>query len=639
MNKGQSLPPNRLRSAVLAVVAIALALMGSAAIAADDSGPHTRAQGQYDASANTYTVAVGDDLAHIAQRFGTTVAELTSLNNLSGDQVTLGQTLTVPSAGAAAAASAAGSKPNILFIVSDDTGYGDLGPYGGGEGRGMPTPNIDRMAADGMTFFSFYAQPSCTPGRAAMQTGRIPNRSGMTTVAFQGQGGGLPKAEWTLASVLKQAGYQTYFTGKWHLGEADYALPNAQGYDEMKYVGLYHLNAYTYGDPTWFPDMDPKLRAMFNKVTKGSLSGKAGEAAKEDFKINGQYVDKPGEPITLHGVEYPDGVVGIPYFDGYVEKAAIEFLEQAAKDPGKPFFINVNFMKVHQPNMPAPEFEHKSLSKSKYADSVVELDARIGHIMDKLRELGMDQNTLVFYTTDNGAWQDVYPDAGYTPFRGTKGTVREGGNRVPAIAVMPGKIKAGVKNHDIVGGLDLMATFAALAGVDLPTEDREGQPIIFDSYDISPVLFGTGKDPRTAWFYFTENELSPGAARVGNYKAVFNLRGDDGQATGGLAVDANLGWKGADKYVATVPQVFDLWADPQERYDIFMNNFTERTWTLVTINEEVKKLVKTYAKYPPRPLQSETYTGPITLSQYFRLQGVRDRLQKEGVSLPMPTGN
>jgi arylsulfatase len=104
-------------------------------------------------------------------------------------------------------------------------------------------------------------------------------------------------------------------------------------------------------------------------------------------------------------------------------------------------------------------------------------------------------------------------------------------------------------------------------------------------------------------------------------------------------VDANLGWKGADKYVATVPQVFDLWADPQERYDIFMNNFTERTWTLVTINEEVKDLVKTYAKYPPRPLQSETYTGPITLSQYFRLQGVRDRLQKEGISLPMPTGN
>ncbi|WP_274630651.1 arylsulfatase [Arvimicrobium flavum] len=523
-------------------------------------------------------------------------------------------------------------RPNILFIVSDDTGYGDLGPYGGGEGRGMPTPSIDRLAAEGMTFFSFYAQPSCTPGRAAMQTGRIPNRSGMTTVAFQGQGGGLPAAEWTLASVLKQGGYKTYFTGKWHLGEADYALPNAQGYDVMKYAGLYHLNAYTYADPTWFPGMDPALREMFQKVTKGSLSGNAGETAKEDFKINGQYVDTP----VIDGKE---GVVGIPFFDGYVEKAAIEFLDDAAKTPDQPFFINVNFMKVHQPNMPAPEFQHKSISKSKYADSVVELDTRIGHIMDKLRDTGMDKNTLVFYTTDNGAWQDVYPDAGYTPFRGTKGTVREGGNRVPAIAVWPGKTKPGSRNHEIIGGLDLMATFASAAKVPLPTKDREDKPIIFDSYDMTPVLTGSGKSPRTEWFYFTENELSPGAARVNSLKAVFNLRGDNGAQTGGLAVDSNLGWKGADKYVATAPQIFDLLQDPQERYDIFMNNFTEHTWAMVTISEAITKLMKTYVEYPPRKLQSMTYTGPLTISSYQRFQWVRDQLEKEGVTMTMPSGN
>ncbi len=533
---------------------------------------------------------------------------------------------------APALAQAPAKKPNILFIVSDDTGYGDLGPYGGGEGRGMPTPSIDRMANEGMTFFSFYAQPSCTPGRAAMQTGRIPNRSGMTTVAFQGQGGGLPAAEWTLASVLKQGGYQTYFTGKWHLGEADYALPNAQGYDEMKYVGLYHLNAYTYADPKWFPDMDPALREMFQKVTKGALSGKAGEKPVEEFKINGQYVDTPvidGKP----------GVVGIPYFDGYVEKAALEFLDKAARSPDKPFYINVNFMKVHQPNLPAPEFQLKSPSKSKYADSIVELDTRIGRILDKLRALGLDKDTLVVYTTDNGAWQDVYPDAGYTPFRGTKGTVREGGNRVPAIAIWPGKVKAQSKNHEIVGGLDLMATFAAVGGVKLPEKDREGQPIVFDSYDLSPVLFGTGKSPRKEWFYFTENELSPGAARVGNYKAVFNLRGDNGQPTGGLAVDTNLGWKGAQKYVATVPQIFDLWQDPQERYDIFMNNYTERTWTMVPITEAIVKLMKTYAQYPPRKLQSMGYDGPMELSKYQQFQWVREQLMKEGVSISLPTGN
>jgi arylsulfatase len=520
----------------------------------------------------------------------------------------------------------AADKPNIILILSDDFGYGDSAPYGGGPGRGMPTPALERLANEGMTFFSNYAQPSCTPGRAAVQTGRIPNRSGMTTVAFQGQGGGLPAAEWTLASVLKQGGYQTFFTGKWHLGEADYAMPTAQGYDEMKYVGLYHLNAYTYGDPTWFPDMSPELREMFNRVTKGALSGKAGEKPIEEFKINGQYVNTPGK-----------GVVGIPFFDEYVEKASIEYLDKAAKS-GKPFFMSINFMKVHQPNMPHPDFIHKSLSKSKYADSIVENDTRIGRVVDKVRALGLDKNTYVFWTTDNGAWQDVYPDAGYTPFRGTKGTVREGGNRVPAIAWGP-KIKAGVRNYDIVGGLDYMATFATLAGVKLPEKDREGQPIIFDSYDMSPVLFGTGKSERTSWFYFTENELTPGAARVGNYKAVFNLRGDDGQPTGGLAVDTNLGWKGAEKYVAIVPQVFDLWQDPQERYDIFMNNYTERTWTLVTISEAIKGLMKTYVQYPPRKMQSMGYDGPVTLSNYQKFEWVREQLGKEGVNIPLPTGN
>jgi arylsulfatase len=518
-------------------------------------------------------------------------------------------------------------KPNIILIVSDDTGLGDLGPYGGGDGRGMPTPNIDRLANEGMQFYTFYAQPSCTPGRAAMQTGRIPNRSGMTTVAFQGQGGGLPAAEWTLASVLKTGGYKTFFTGKWHLGEADYALPNAQGYDEMKYAGLYHLNAYTYADPTWFPDMPADLRALFQRVTKGALSGNAGEPVREEFKINGQYVNTPQQ-----------GVVGIPFFDGYVEQAAIDYLDRNANSR-EPIFMSINFMKVHQPNLPHPDYIHKSLSKSKYADSVVELDARIGRIMDKIRSLPSANNTLVFYTTDNGAWQDVYPDAGYTPLRGTKGTLREGGNRVPAIAWMPGRIAAGKKVHDLAGGLDLMATFASVAGVTLPVRDREGQPIVFDSYDMSPILFGAGKSERTTWFYFTENELSPGAVRYANYKFLFNLRGDDGASTGGLAVDSNLGWKGPEKYVATVPQVFDLWQDPQERYDIFMNNFTERTWMGVVMQEELKKIMATYVKYPPRKLQSFGYTGPITLSNYERFQWVREQLAKEGVTIAMPTGN
>ena len=529
----------------------------------------------------------------------------------------------ITTAGAPSFAQQPVQKPNIILILSDDFGYGDGGAYGGGEGRGMPTPSLDRLAAEGMTFYSFYGQPSCTPGRAAVQTGRIPNRSGMTTVAFQGQGGGLPAAEWTVASVLKQADYQTFLTGKWHLGEADYALPTAQGYDEMKYVGLYHLNAYTYADPKWFPAMPTELREMFARVTKGALSGTAGGPTIEEFKINGEYVDTPEQKV-----------VGIPFLDKYVERASIDYLDKAAKSD-KPFFMSINFMKVHQPNMPAPEFEGKSISKSKYADSLVENDTRIGRIMDKIRALGLDKNTYVFWTTDNGAWQDVYPDAGYTPFRGTKGTVREGGSRVPAYAWGPG-IKPGTKNHDILGGLDYMATFASLAGVKLPEKDRAGEPIIFDSYDMSPVLFGKGKSVRDSWFYFTENELSPGAFRWHQFKFTFNLRGDDGQATGGLSVDSNLGWKGPEKYVAGAPQLFDLLADPQERYDILMNSFTENTWVAPIMREAVKKLMESYIKYPPRKLQSDGYTGPITITNFQKFQWLREQLAKDGFSLGLP---
>ena len=296
-------------------------------------------------------------------------------------------------------------------------------------------------------------------------------------------------------------------------------------------------------------------------------------------------------------------------------------------------------MKVHQPNMPAPDSIHKSLSKSKYADSVVEDDTRIGRIMDKVRSLGLDKNTLVFFTTDNGAWQDVYPDAGYTPFRGTKGTVREGGNRVPSIAWGPGRSRPGRRTMTSSAVSISWPHSPRLAGVKLPEKDRDGKPIIFDSYDMSPVLFGTGKSARKEWFYFTENELTPGAARFGNYKAVFNLRGDDGAETGGLAVDSNLGWKGAEKYVATVPQVFDLWQDPQERYDIFMNNYTERTWVMITISDAINKLMATYVKYPPRKLQSESYSGPITLTNYQRFQYLREQLAKDGFKLELPTGN
>ena len=502
-------------------------------------------------------------------------------------------------------------KPNIILLVSDDTGWGDLGAYGGGEGRGMPTPSLDRMAKEGMQFWSFYAQPSCTPGRAAMQTGRIPNRSGMTAVALQGDGGGLPAAEWTLASILKKAGYNTFFSGKWHLGEADYAMPIAHGYDVMRNVILYALNSYTYAMPGWNPTMPPKVLEYYKKVTKGIVEGETGKPVREVSKVTN---DNMAE------------------LDVMMTKTSIEYIERYAKQD-KPFFMCINFVKNHQPNLPAKAFKGKSTAKTKYADAVVELDSHIGQIMDKIRQLGIENDTFVFYTVDNGAWQDVYPDSGYTPFRGTKGTDREGGSRVPAIAWWPKRIKPGSETHDIVGGLDLMATYASIAGVELPKKDREGKPIVFDSYDMTPLLFGTGKCKRNEWYYFTETELSPGAVRIGPWKAVYNLRGDDGTPTGSLAVDTNLGWKGPQKYVAVVPQIFNLWDDPQERYDVFMTNFTENTWTMIMFNHAVTQLMKSYEKYPPRKLQSDFYDGPVTIERFRKIEAIEAILKKKGIDI------
>ena len=501
----------------------------------------------------------------------------------------------------------AAKKPNIILMMSDDTGWGDIGVYGGGDGRGHATPSLDRMAKEGIQFWSFYGQPSCTPGRAAAQTGRIPNRSGMTTVSGQGQGGGMSHDEWTIASVLKTADYNTVFVGKWHLGEDAFSYPINHGYDEMHGVTLYHLNAYTYASAKYNPGMTPEILSYFQKVTKGVLEGKA----NADGSI--------AQATTV--IEGKDVADNIHRLDQIAEDAAMAYLDKHAKDD-KPFFMSLNWSKNHQPGIPAKEFKGKSEVKTPYGDAVIELDTRSGRVLQKLRDLGIDKNTLVVWTVDNGTWQDVYPDAGYTPFRGTKGTVREGGTRVPTVAWWPGTIPAGTETHAIAGGLDFMATFAAVAGAKLPTKDRAGKPIYFDSKNILPLLMGEKKSVRKQWLYFTEEELLPGAMRFGKFKVVWNLRGDDGQSTGGLAVDTNLGWKGPSKYVATAPQVFDLMQDPQERYDLLMTNWTEKTWVVFAVEGEVAKLLANYKKYPPRPMQSFVEGMPYTIDAFRKDQGL-----------------
>ena len=285
-----------------------------------------------------------------------------------------------------------------------------------------------------MTFFSFYAQPSCTPGRAAMQTGRIPNRSGMTTVAFQGQGGGLPAAEWTLASVLKTGGYKTFFTGKWHLGEADYALPNAQGYDEMKYCRplspqRLHLRR---------SDLVPRHGPGAARDVREGDQGRAVRQRRRDRE--GGLQDQ--RPVCRHAAT-----------QGRRRHSVLRRLhrEGGARVPRSkrpsPARAVLHEHQLHE----GASAEHAAPGlhpQVALQEQVCRFGRRARHAhrprsWTRSARSASTRNTLVFWTTDNGAWQDVYPDAGYTPFRGTKGTVREGGNRVPAIAWMPGKIKAG----------------------------------------------------------------------------------------------------------------------------------------------------------------------------------------------------
>ena len=214
-----------------------------------------------------------------------------------------------------------GKKPNIILLVSDDFGYGDAGVYGGGEGRGMPTPNLDRLAKEGMQFYSFYAQPSCTPGRAAMQTGRIPNRSGMTTVAFQGQGGGLPAAEWTLGVGAEDRRLQHLLHREVASRRIRLRLAQRAGLRRHEVLRAVPSQRVHLRRPGLVPGHARRdLREMFAKVTKGMLSGNAGEKPHEEFKVNGEYENTPEK-----------GVVGIPFLDEYIEGAALDYLDEAVK--------------------------------------------------------------------------------------------------------------------------------------------------------------------------------------------------------------------------------------------------------------------------------------------------------------------
>lgn len=429
-------------------------------------------------------------------------------------------------------------KPNIVVIMTDDVGWGDLGSYGGGAMRGAPTPNLDRLASEGMRFVNYYGQASCTAGRASFITGRIPIRTSLSAVLAPGDPNGLTKQTPTIAQYLKQAGYTTVQLGKWHVGDKPDNFPTANGFDEMRDMLPYYAGVYAYDDLTLhpnFPKNDKTFMEIWNQVDLSQWDGKAGQAptaVKKEFT-------------------YADLATG----DDIMRAHAIDWLTTHAKDDN-PFFMYLCFLKVHNPNNPSPRWKGKSPGGGNYLDSLMELDDNTGQVVQAIRDLGLADNTLVVWTTDNGAWIDAWPDAGYTPFRGMKGSSFEGGFRVPAIAWWPGHIKGGQVNMDMFSHMDWWPTFGKLAGLEAPPhdwKDNDGKPIIFDGIDLSDSLLGTGPGKRDYFIYF--NDQTFGGLRVKNYKTLYTAKDT---------------WLGQDQSLK-IPAVYDLWWDPGEQYDIIFN--------------------------------------------------------------------
>jgi arylsulfatase A-like enzyme len=279
-------------------------------------------------------------------------------------------------------------KPNIVVIMTDDVGWGDFGSYGGGVMRGAPTPHLDRLAAEGMRFVNYYGQASCTAGRASFITGRIPIRTALSLVLTPGDRNFLHREDPTIAEQMKKAGYTTVQLGKWHLGDVPDSYPTEHGFDEMYHMLPYYAGVYAYDDPNLnpaWPKDDPKFRAAWKTVNTGEWEGKAGEPAKKrrDFKYN-----------------------DLATIDNEMRETAIKWLNAHAKDD-KPFFMYLCFMKVHNPNFPSPEWKGKSPGMYPYLDSLMELDHNSGLVVQAIRDLGIAENTLVVWATDNGAWVDA----------------------------------------------------------------------------------------------------------------------------------------------------------------------------------------------------------------------------------------
>ncbi len=497
-----------------------------------------------------------------------------------------------------------GKKPNILVIFGDDIGTWNVSAYS--LGMMGKTPNIDRIGKEGIVFTDHYGQPSCTAGRAAFIMGQMPLRTGMTTIGIPGSKRGIQKVDPTLAEVLKSQGYATGQFGKNHLGDRNEFLPTVHGFDEW-FGNLYHLNAEEEPEELDYPgQINPKLRtpeesAKFKEMfaPRGTMHTYATNVDDPTDqpkwgKVGKQKLEDTG-PLTRKRMET---------FDNEVTVETLKWLDKNGKGD-KPFFCWYNSTAIHIRSHPSAKYLQMAVDEGRPEEDVVrarmiEHDELVGSLLKKLDELGVADNTIVIYTTDNGNELMLWPDGGYAPFRGEKGGTWEGGVRVPCLVKWPGKIKPGQVSNAIQNHEDLYATLAAAAGMpnlgkELLTGKKMGDltyKVHLDGYNQLDLWTGkTEKSARHEIFYYDETDLM--ALRVDGWKMHIGVK-----PTGSW-------WN--EKYYPSVPYLFFLGMDPMEKMDQESHEwqtagktfFAHKMWALNASGPFIAEHIKSLLEFPP----------------------------------------
>jgi arylsulfatase A-like enzyme len=508
----------------------------------------------------------------------------------------------------------AGGRPNILFIMGDDVGWFNIGAYHRGMMSGK-TPNLDRLASEGMIFTDYYAEASCTAGRANFITGELPLRTGLTTVGQAGADVGLPAEACTLATALKAQGYATGQFGKNHLGDLNKFLPTLHGFDEF-FGYLYHLDALS--DPYWYSF--PANQDYYNKYGPRSVihtyatdtddpteMPRWGRVGKQRIVDEGPLPPFPdmSNVQNMHDLPFLKAKYDMTTFDEVLVKSSSDFMDKAKRD-GKPFFVWHNTTRMHIWTFLQKKYSAMQNSETNYGleeAGMTQLDDSVGALLKHIDDIGEANNTIVIFSTDNGAEVFTWPDGGMTPFKNTKGTVGEGGFRVPAIIRWPGRIRPGSVENGIFSGLDWFPTLTAAAGNPNITEqllkgvklgDRTYKNHL-DGYNQMDLLTGKGPSKRHEIFYFGGAQL--GALRVDNFKFTFFAQ--------------PYGWPG-EKTVTDMPSIVNIRQDPFERtpnirgetpnsgaFGYGQDFYAREFWRFVQVQQFVEELAKTAIEYPP----------------------------------------